>query len=148
NGDSGGIGPRQWSWLEEELSLHHRSHGGRDRLVVVASHHNSWTMRNRNDDAADPGPRRLGPDVVELLGRFPNVVLWVNGHSHEHRVIRHRGVEPGTGFWEVDTASLIDFSQQARTFELLDNRDGTISVLSTVLDHASPPDAARRRDGR
>ena len=147
-GDGGAIGPRQWRWLEEELALHHRSHDGTDRLVVVMSHHNSWTMDNHHDDEADPGRQRTGPELLDLLKAFPNVVLWVNGHCHEHRVIRHRHDGPGTGLWEVDTASLIDFSQQARTFELLDNGDGTVSILTTVLDHASPPEAARHRDGR
>lgn len=148
NGDGGGIGPRQWRWLEEELALHHRSHGGTDRLVVIVSHHNSWTMDNGHDDDADPGVRRGGAELVGLLERHPNVVLWANGHCHEHRVIRHRANGPGGGFWEVDTASLIDFSQQARTFEILDNGDGTLSILSTVLDHASPPWAERHQDRR
>lgn len=156
-GDGGGIGPRQWAWLEAELARHHRSLGGHDRLVVVASHHNSWTMDNGHDDAADPGRRHGGAELVDLLRRHPNVVLWVNGHSHEHRVIRHhgdggegggRGAAAGTGLWEVDTASLIDFSQQARTFELVDNGDGTLSILTTVLDHASAPEAPRHQDGR
>jgi metallophosphoesterase (TIGR03767 family) len=158
SGDSGSIGPRQWAWLEEELVRHHRrwrtttgewaAGDGPDRLVVLASHHNSWTMHNRNDDPADPGPRKGGRDLLALLARFPNVVLWMNGHSHEHRIIHHRGSEPGTGCWEVDTASAIDFSQQARTFELFDNGDGTLPILVTVLDHASPPGAPHHAHGR
>ena len=179
NGDAGGIGPGQMRWLETELIGHHRRFrdeagnwqegGGPDRLVVLVSHHNSWTMDNTNSDEADPGRRVGGGELVRFLHRFPNVVLWVNGHSHEHRIIRHRvppdGVTvasskgggegpgsaagpPGDGFWEVDTASLIDFSQQGRTFELLDNGDGTISILTTVIDHASPPGTARHHHGR
>ena len=167
NGDGGSLGPRQVAWLEEELVRHHRrwrdadgswaTGDGPDRLVVLVSHHNSWTMDNRHDDEADPGRRVGGAELVQLLHRFPNVVLWVNGHCHEHRVIRHPGPDPapggaaptgGSGFWEVDTASLIDFSQQGRTFELLDNGDGTLSVLTTVVDHASAPRAPRHRHGR
>jgi metallophosphoesterase (TIGR03767 family) len=169
NGDGGGIGPRQFRWLEDELVRLHRrwqdadgswvAGDGPDRLVVLVSHHNSWTMDNHYDDEADPGHRVGGAELVAFLHRFPNVVLWVNGHCHEHRVIRHPGPAaagpgggpgdgagargPGAGFWEVDTASLIDFSQQGRTFELLDNGDGTLSVLTTVIDHASAPRAPR-----
>jgi metallophosphoesterase (TIGR03767 family) len=155
-GSGGSLGPRQTAWLEQELQRHHRRYrnpagtwvrsDGTDRLVVLLSHHNSWTMDNRRDDPVDPGPRTLGPDLVALLARFPNVVLWVNGHSHEHKVLVHRGSAPGSGCWEVDTASGIDFSQQGRTFELVDNGDGTLSILVTVLDHAGPPAVAHRTD--
>ena len=102
-------------------------------------------MDNRHDDPVDPGPRTLGPDLVAMLARFPNVVLWVNGHSHEHKTLVHRGSAPGSGCWEVDTASGIDFSQQGRTFELVDNADGTMSILVTVLDHAAPPAVDHRK---
>ena len=96
-------------------------------------------MDNSAEDEFDPGPRTLGPDLLAILRRFPNVVLWINGHSHEHKVLAHPGNARGIGLWEVDTASGIDFGQQARTFEVLDNDDGTLSILVTVLDHASPP---------
>lgn len=158
HGDGGGIGPAQLAWLEAELARHHTRHldrrrrwvdgpvGAGDRLVLLCSHHNSWTMDNAHDDEVDPGPRLLGAGLVELIGRFPNVVLWVNGHSHEHKVLHHPGAEEGSGCWEVDTASAIDFGQQGRTFEIVDNRDGTLSILATVLDHAAPPWVAHRQD--
>lgn len=151
NGDGGGIGPRQRAWLEAELGRHHARHrdeagrwvegGGTDRLVVIASHHNTWTMANATDDEFDPGPRTTGAELVALLDRFPNVVLWLNGHSHQHKVAprRRSAGEPGDGWWEVNTASAIDFGQQGRTVEVFDNGDGTLSLLVTVLDHAAPP---------
>ena len=128
------------AWLEAELAAH------ADRIVVLLSHHNSWTMDNGYDDEVDPGPRLGGAGLVELIGRHRNVVLWVNGHSHEHKVLHHRGGVDGSGCWEVDTASAIDFSQQGRTFELLDNGDGTLSILVTVLDHHGPPAVGYRQD--
>jgi metallophosphoesterase (TIGR03767 family) len=155
-GSEGALCDAQFRWLEaelERLSTRWRDRTGRwvtgpgpDRLVVLFSHHSSWTLTNPADDAEFPGPRHLGDDVLALLHRFPNVVLWVNGHTHEHRIEPHRGVE-GHGFWEVNTASCIDFGQQARTVEVVDNGDGTLSVLATVLDHAAPPSVAIRRDG-
>lgn len=155
-GSGGSMGPRQTQWLEDELQRHHSRFrnrqgvwvqgGGADRLIVLLSHHNSWTMDNKHDDPVDPGPRTLGPDLVAMLARFPNVVLWVNGHSHEHKILVHRGSAPGSGCWEVDTASGIDFSQQGRTFELVDNGDGTVSIFVTVIDHAGPPAVDHRPD--
>ncbi len=44
---------------------------GEDRLVVLASHHTSWTMGNRVEDEADPGPRLMAllghPDILQVL---------------------------------------------------------------------------------
>lgn len=147
HGDGGGIGPAQWAWLEHQLEACHASTGGEDRLVILLSHHTTWTMANAVEDDADPGPRRLGADVIALLERFPNVVLWVNGHTHEHTVRAHRRAEGG-GWWELNTASGIDFGQQGRTIELFDNGDGTLSIVATVIDHAAPPRVPHRRDGR
>jgi hypothetical protein len=40
------------------------------------------------------------------------------------------------GFWEVQTASLRDFPQQFRTFEIVRNSDNTISIIITNVDPA------------
>lgn len=157
HGDGGGMGPAQTAWLVDQLERCHTRHRdergrwvegpGPDRMVVLLSHHSSWTMTNAVADEADPGPRTLGPDLVALLDRFPNVVLWVNGHTHRHTVQAHRRTEGG-GWWELNTASGIDFGQQGRTIELFANGDGTVSIVATVLDHHGPPRVAYRRDGR
>lgn len=151
DGDAGRLGPTQTRWLTEELRRHHSRYqaedgewvdgDGTDRLVIIASHHNSWTMDNRGDDDFDPGPPTTGDDLVALFDRFPNVVLWVNGHSHEHKVVPHRrtGTADGDGWWELNTASAIDFGQQGRIVELFDNDDGTLSIVATVIDHAAAP---------
>ena len=153
-GDDGRMGPSQTAWLEAELQRHHSrwqdrtgrwvDGGGTDRLVVIVSHHSSRTMNNVGDDPHDPGPATTGPALVELLARYPNVVLWLNGHSHEHRVDAHRHPDAGSGWWEVNTASAIDFGQQGRTVELFDNGDGTLSLVVTVLDHAADPSVPER----
>ena len=36
-------------------------------------------------------------------------------------------------FWEVNTASHIDWPQQSRLAEIADNRDGTLSVIVTIV---------------
>ncbi len=43
---------------------------------------------------------------------------------------------PEYGFWQVETASLRDFPQQFRTFEIVRNSDNTISILTTDVDPA------------
>jgi len=43
---------------------------------------------------------------------------------------------PEFGFWEVQTASLRDFPQQFRTFDIVRNTDNTISIIITNVDPA------------
>lgn len=131
-GPDGSLDAGQFAWLTAELTA-----VGDDRLVVVVSHHTLDTMANTA--AADGSPRVEGAAVRELLLRFPVVVLWVNGHTHRHTVVPHaRGSGAPGGFWEVNTAAHVDWPQQCRIVELVDNADGTLSVLATVLDHAGP----------
>lgn len=150
NGDDGRVGPRQAAWLEDELARHHSrfldrrgrpiSGSGSDRLVIVAGHHNSWAMVHGGDDQFDSGPPLLGDGMVEMLGRFPNVVLWFSGHSHQHRIrLQNPRRDPAHAFWEVSTTSVASWSQQGRLFEVFDNGDATLSILTTVFDHVAPP---------
>jgi metallophosphoesterase (TIGR03767 family) len=135
NGEANGsLDSDQFAWLESELKAH--SQPSKNRLIVIFSHHTIATMDNpiRADD--DPRERVLGSQVLDLLLSYPNVVLWVNGHTHVNSVTAHP--HPGGGFWEVNTASHIDFPQQARIVELADNHDGTISIFGTIVDSAAP----------
>jgi hypothetical protein len=75
-----------------------------------------------------------------LLLHHPNVVAYVNGHTHHNQVkafkqpakSQYRG-----GFWQVNTASHVDWPQQSRTIEFFDNNDGTLSIFGTILDTAA-----------
>ncbi|MEV7085943.1 TIGR03767 family metallophosphoesterase [Streptomyces sp. NPDC093085] len=124
---TGSLGTAQFAWLKRRLKEH------RDGYVVVFSHHNSWTMTNTHPDPAHPGEaRHSGDEVLALLARSPQVVAWVNGHSHRNAVAAR------DGFWEISTASHIDFPQLARVIEIADNRDGTLSLFTTLIESAAP----------
>ncbi|MBX3286997.1 MAG: TIGR03767 family metallophosphoesterase [Actinobacteria bacterium] len=150
NGAGGSLGAGQLAWLEERLAAHHERHlapdgsvvrsNGHDRLVVLFSHHTSGTMDATDPDQAHPGERRiLGAEVVATVLRYPNVVAWVNGHTHTNELAAHRRPDGHTsGFWEITTASHVDWPQQARVVEIADNRDGTISIFGTMIEHAAP----------
>ncbi|MFE2543674.1 TIGR03767 family metallophosphoesterase [Actinacidiphila glaucinigra] len=123
----GSLGTDQLNWLDRTLTAH------ADDTVLVFSHHPSWSMTNLVRDPARPGERRHGGDeVLALLGRHANVAAWINGHSHKNRIVPH-----GT-FWEVSTASHVDYPQLARIIELTDNHDGTLSLLCTLVESAAP----------
>ncbi|MEW1722116.1 TIGR03767 family metallophosphoesterase [Streptomyces sp. NPDC093109] len=124
---TGSLGTTQLNWLKRTLKEH------RDGYVVVFSHHNSWTMTNTHPDPAHPGEaRHNGGEVVDLLQCSPQVLAWVNGHSHRNSVLPHGG------FWEISTASHIDFPQLARVIEIADNKDGTLSLFTTLIESAAP----------
>jgi metallophosphoesterase (TIGR03767 family) len=128
----GSIDKPQFEWLKLVLA------GTTDKYVIIFSHHTAGTMTNRLRVVGLDLPQRiLGPAVVTELHKHPNVVAWVNGHTHRNQIIpQKRFGKPG--FWEINTASHVDFPQQARLIEVVDNHDGTLSIFATMLDHAGP----------
>jgi len=76
----------------------------------------------------------------ELLGQFPNVLAYVPGHTHEHRLTPFIRTD-GSTWWEINSSAVIDYPNQSRLVEIMDNRDGTLSIFNTVVDHASPATA-------
>jgi metallophosphoesterase (TIGR03767 family) len=155
-GADGSVDDEQLAWIEAQLTAASSRYldaagnpvrrNGPDKLFVLFSHHTIGTMGNL---LAPPGApaRHGGTQVRDLLLRFPNVVLWVNGHTHRNTVIPYSrpagGAFPG-GFWEVNTAAHIDWPQQSRIVELVDNGDGTLSIFGTLIDSA----AAESNQGR
>ena len=148
---TGSIDREQFAWLEDRLIEAHAryyapdgsevatDHG--DQLVLLFAHHNMFSMDNPFPDwFGAPDEQRVRDDELEaLLHRFPNVVGFINGHSHINRVTPFPDPEGRTGgFWEISTAAHIDHPQQSRIIELVDNDDGTLSLLSTIVDHAGP----------
>jgi metallophosphoesterase (TIGR03767 family) len=145
----GSLGDGQLKWLERTLkagsSRYYDTHGtlvrsgASDTLFVLFSHHTSDTMGNTLPDPTNPlEARHDGPALVALLNRFPNVVAWVNGHTHHNRITAHPGATAEQGFWEVNTASHTDYPHHARVIELTDNGDGTLSLFTTLIEADSP----------
>jgi hypothetical protein len=83
--------------------------------------------------------------LVEKLTEFNNVFLWLAGHSHRNRITHHGGSR--RGFWQIETASLIDWPQQGRIVEIFQSSPGEISIATTMVDHCGTvaPDVAHLR---
>ncbi|MEU8994049.1 TIGR03767 family metallophosphoesterase [Streptomyces caniferus] len=127
---TGSVGDAQLRWLERTLKENEK---GEKAHVLVFSHHTSKSMNNTRPDPARPHERRhSGAELVEVLAAHPSVVGWINGHSHKNEILAHGG------FWEISTASHIDFPQLARVIELVDNHDGTLSLFTTLVESAAP----------
>lgn len=132
-GADGAVPLTQFRWLRDQLGKAQAD----NKLCIVTSHHNSYTLEN----PAEPvqGGERLvhGEEFVAMLQEFPNMIAWINGHTHVNTIVSH--LKPGGGgFWEITTASCVDYPQQQQAIEIVDNRDGTLSIFTTVLDHQSP----------
>ena len=126
-GADGTIDAPQLEWLEEQLT------GARDRYVVILSHHGYDTLWN-------PRGARRASELLGLLERFQNVVLWLNGHIHANRIT------PRGTFWEVTTSSLVDWPCQARLIELHRLDGGLLAIRCTMLDHDGGGLAALHRE--
>jgi metallophosphoesterase (TIGR03767 family) len=132
-----------------------------NRLIVVYGHHTLGTMNAAGsdesagkcaaNDPADAGcdrdPRASTPihrgkvgkaTIRDLLERFPGVVAYVAGHTHENQITPYVRKDHRSGFWEINTASHVDWPQQARLIQIMDNHDGTLSLFNTVIDQAAP----------
>ena len=149
-GASGCIGHDQARWLEARLAEVHSGYQdaaghyvearGDDRLVVIFSHHGVESLTHPLVGHAGPDGQPLlgGAEILALLHRFPNVVLWLNGHTHLNAVRPRRDPRhPTSGFWEVTTSSIVDWPCQARLVELVDIA-GQLSIFCTMIDHDSP----------
>ena len=149
-GADGCLDEDQAAWLEDRLAEVHGQFrspdgavvrtGNDDRLVVLFSHHGVDTLAGAPAHAGPDGARLLGgPELLRIVHRFDNVVLWLNGHTHTNTVCaRRHPQDPARGFWEVTTCAVVDWPCQTRVVELLDNADGTLSIVCTMLDHDSP----------
>ncbi|PKM62222.1 MAG: TIGR03768 family metallophosphoesterase [Firmicutes bacterium HGW-Firmicutes-4] len=76
-------------------------------------------------------------ELIEKLQSYPNLILWVAGHRHRNTItpiISPDPDQPERGFWVVETASLRDYPQNFRVFEILKNADRTISIITKNIN--------------
>ncbi|SNR83510.1 metallophosphoesterase, PPA1498 family [Haloechinothrix alba] len=131
---SGSVGRRQLDWLEARLA-----EADEERIpVLLFSHHGPRSLDNPVQ-TPDPFagvdgndlPRHNADDVLAVVSAHRSVIGWVNGHTHDNIITPREGP-----FWDIGTAAHIDWPSQARLVEVVDNADGTLSVFTTIVDHA------------
>jgi metallophosphoesterase (TIGR03767 family) len=152
---SGNVDDPQYRWVEREL----RAAKSKGQLAVGFSHHplrsqvatvkdeEAPACKNPTDFQCDLDPRKSTPmhrgltgpkPMRDLFLKYPNFIAYVVGHIHENEITARRSRDGKSGFWEIATASEIDWPQQGRLLELMDNRDGTLSIFGTMVDTAAP----------
>ena len=121
HGGSGGlVRPDQPGWLASQLSE------TGERWVVVVSH---------QPLASSEGGDRL----LALLDGHSRVIAALAGHTHRN------AIEPRGHYWLVNTASLIDYPQQARALRIVRTAGGGMAIQTWMLDHTGSAPAAISR---
>ncbi len=120
----GALDIAQWEWLQDEIEAADSA----GQLVILYSHH---TVNSFYNEYFDPlcGPPGCLSDVLAAMGfvgrdqvrarldTYPNLLAWVGGHTHQHRVTAVPS-ETTDGFWNIESAGLLDMPQESRIVEI------------------------------
>lgn len=135
----GSLDNERYDWLVHELDAGQAE----GKLMIIAAHIPIGVDSSGSDLSefmAWSSVAEVSEDqLLAKLHEYPNLILWIAGHRHFNTVTALKSPDPDRpehGFWEVETASLRDFPQQFRTFEILRNSDNTVSILTTDVDPA------------
>ena len=110
-GGSGGlVRPDQPGWLASQL----RELG--ERWAIIVSHQPLTSAEG-------------GDQLVGLLDAHPRVLAVLAGHTHRN------SIEPRGHYWQINTASLIDYPQQARALRVVRTSGGGVAIQTWMLDH-------------
>ena len=145
--------------VRDRLLAPHAAHDAvpRRRRAASSRSHDGETRRPPRRPAASRPGAPAGTTLEELYCEHANVLAHVSGHEHENYVERHDCADdsppppkclaapacPNPVFWHISTAAHIDYPQQARMIELVDDR-GELKLVLTMLDHEG---AANAGDG-
>ncbi len=131
----GTIGSEQLNWLAGVLDAALAS----GKIAIVTSHH------------PVEGLATGGQALVGVLKDHPNVIMHIAGHTHENKVtarLPRKGESAKHGYWEILTSAMVDWPQQTRILEVVDYRDGTGAIFSTMLDFEIPDEVPQVEGGR
>jgi metallophosphoesterase (TIGR03768 family) len=137
---SGGLDQTRLDWLTDEL----QKGQDEDQLMIIAAHIPIKPQASLANNAPTHAfyDKSAEDNLLATLHSCPNLILWIAGHRHQNTVTAQPynasdpDDHPERSFWEVETASLRDFPQQFRTFDIRRNRDNTVSILVTDVDPA------------
>ena len=164
----GSVDDAQFQWLDQQLAQAQDN----GEYAMVFSHHTLKTIRWPStdpseapvhygqridrDNPANPQNPASPETLEELFCRYDNMLAHITGHEHANYV-RHYTCEQDSppvtlprathDFWFISTAAHVDWPQQSRIIELIDNGERgriegetTMSLVLTMLDHAGDLD--------
>jgi hypothetical protein len=106
-----------------------------DKYVVLTSHHPLEDFINEYAPEGFEKPA-IRDEFTAVLDQYPNIVLWVAGHVHDHSIKFNKSAAGDYGFWQIRTGSHMDWPQQSRVIEIGKTTDGRIAIGTVVFNHA------------
>lgn len=131
---NGYIDNERFEWLKSEL----QEGQDNDKLMIIAAHIPIGVDPSTWDNYVYPREST----ILTELKKYPNLIMWTSGHRHLNTITPQPSIDyshPENGFWVVETASLKDFPQQFRLFDIVLNDDNTISIFATNVDPKLEP---------
>ena len=114
----------------------------RDRQAVVVVSATTRPARWTNPlvgTGGDPSPRVLGDEVVAVLLATRSVIAWVNGHTHRNQITAaHAGRRLRRLLGDQHRRRTSTGRSRRGSSRCVDNEDGTLSIFTTIVDHAGP----------
>ena len=149
----GYLDAKRWAWLQSELDKGQAA----NQLMIIAAHvpigvsavgsqMEWWAPAQPANPVTSPQYVNVPSsyrnavtltDLVNKLQSCPNLLMWVAGHRHMNVVKAFPSADaakPEQGFWQVETASLREWPQQFRTFQIYLNSDYTVSIVTVNVD--------------
>jgi len=127
--EHGYVDNKSFDWLINELDKG-QSEG---KLMIISAHIPVYLIGYASHSPVSK------EKLIAKLQTYPNLILWISGHLHKNKVVAYKSPDinhPEFGFWHVETASIKDFPQQFRTFNIVLNDDNTISIFAVNVNPA------------
>jgi hypothetical protein len=131
-GTSGRLGKDQVEWLKGVLECVKRDHPA-DLAFVFAHQPLSEIQIDPDKDHPESDPKLR---LARILEAYPNVIAFLRGHNHWHSICDDGGRKDKgvcSHFWEVETASLIEFPQEGRIVRIKQVSDELAYLEVTAL---------------
>lgn len=120
----------RFNWFSKELAK-----AKKDKMLVVVALHiplgvGIWATDSEISDTK----------LITLIQKYSNVAMVTAGHRHINTVTPFASPNPSKpeyGFWQVETASLRDFPQQYRIYDIELCDDNMIAIKTTNVDPLS-----------
>lgn len=124
----GTLNRAQFEWMKSEIE------DNPDKLCLIFSHHGPRSFRPFNEFQRRFGKNIPPEEFRDILASYENVIAHINGHTHENHI---EAVEDGngSGYWDINTCSIIDWPQEWRRIAIWDNGDGTGIIKCRMLQH-------------
>jgi len=129
----GSLDEERFAWLKAELEKGQEE----DVLMIIAAHIPIATMEEGAPSGWSLNSEVSQTELITELQKYPNLLMWVAGHNHRNTILPIASPDPAHpeyGFWVVETASLRDFPQEFRTFEITRYSDELVGIKTVCVD--------------